>query len=145
MLHHKMAFTLVEMLIVMSIISLMTFLMLSHPPKLLSENQIKLQSKLFTTKIDLYQAQAIKHKSPVLLVFRKKQNDIKVVMHNPRETLFIPLTPLKLSPESNLEYLSIDEYGNVNNFGTLQLQLNNRKFKVIFHIEQGRYRIVYLK
>ncbi len=143
LLRHNDGFTLLEMLFVISIIVLSLSLMITHPPRILSENQIEYQIKLLTSKIEFYQSQAIKSKKPVLLVFRKKQNDIKVMMSDPNTTHYETLYPLHLLPQSNLTYLAFDSNGNIKKFGTLSFTYLNKHFNIIFHIEQGRYRISY--
>ncbi|MGV3244028.1 competence type IV pilus minor pilin ComGD [Staphylococcus sp. 11262D007BW] len=141
----KGGFTLIEMLIVISIITLILGLSFIKPPKLFTEYQIKLQAALLTSKLDFYQAEAIKNKSDILLVFRKKQNDIKVVMLNQTKPQYIPLTPLKLNSHSNLDNIKFDRNGNINKFGTLKFNYLNEKFSLIYHIEQGRYRLSFSK
>ncbi|REI12222.1 hypothetical protein DOS71_01610 [Staphylococcus felis] len=66
-----------------------------------------------------------------------------MMMSEPNTTHYETLYPLHLLPQSNLTYLAFDSNGNIKKFGTLSFTYLNKHFNIIFHIEQGRYRISY--
>ncbi|WP_262605199.1 competence type IV pilus minor pilin ComGD [Staphylococcus sp. IVB6240] len=141
-LHHKNVFTLVEMLIVMCVISITLYLFMTIKSSMYSQQNIKDQIKLLTSKIDYYQAYAIKHRQTVLMVFRPNKNNIRVVFQNGQKDIVIPLSPLHLDEGSTLNTIAFDKDGNILKFGKLKFQYMQYHFDLIFHIEQGRYRIV---
>ncbi|WP_258007317.1 competence type IV pilus minor pilin ComGD [Staphylococcus sp. 17KM0847] len=142
LLHHKNGFTIIEMLIVLSIIALSIFLTLCVPKQLNLWNTTDYQIKQLTSKIDYYQSLAIKNKQTVLLLFRPYQNDIRIVQQDGTKYDLIPLDPLKLQKSSNLQRLAFNDKGHVTHFGRLDFQYQNSTFSLVFHIEQGRYRII---
>ncbi|MGV3041478.1 competence type IV pilus minor pilin ComGD [Staphylococcus rostri] len=141
-LRHRSGFTLIEMLIVLSIISLTLFLMMAHPAKLYTPQNIDDQIKLFTSKLDYYQALAIKKKKTVLIVFRPGSNTIRVAIQNEKGDAIISLVPLRLEPSSNIDHIAFNANGEIMKFGRLNLKYREQHFSIIFHIEQGRYRII---
>lgn len=141
-LRHRGGFTLVEMLIVLSIISLSLFLLIRHPIHIYTPQNIDDQIKLFTSKIDYYQALAIKKKKTVLIAFRPGSNTIRVEIQNQQGDQIMSLAPLKLEPSSNLDYIAFNANGDIMKFGRLNFTYQQQHFSIIFHIEQGRYRIV---
>lgn len=138
-------FTLIEMLLVLTMISVCISLSMAHPQFNLLQNTTSYEIKKLTSEIDYYQAYAIKSRAPVLLVFRPNRNDIKVETVHPHRTSYIQLNPLQLKATSNLNAIVFDKEGKANQFGTLRFEHKNRSFSLIFHIEQGRYRISYQK
>lgn len=140
LLSHKGGFTLVELLLVLTIVSLTIFLTVSYHKRLIQPMDLETQTTLLTSKIDYYQSLAIKKKQSVLLLFRPFHNDIKIVIGN-QKPVFYSLKPLVLLNTSNLDYLHFNPDGNITKFGTLYFSYHAQKFALIFHIEQGRYRI----
>lgn len=138
---HRDGFTLIESLLVLTIISLFLFITISHPKFNIFPNSMQYEVEKLTSKIDFYQSQAIKYRQPVLLVFRKSHNDIKVETFQPHHVSYIPLKPLQIKSDSNLNDIIFDKNGKTSKFGTLKFEYNHRQFSVIFHIEQRRYRV----
>ncbi|MEJ7540685.1 competence type IV pilus minor pilin ComGD [Staphylococcus intermedius] len=136
-------FTLIEMLLVLTIVSVMISLSIAYPQLNLIQNTTDYEIKKLTSEIDYYQAYAIQSPAPVMLLFRPNRNDIKIETINPHRVTTIPLTPLHLKMTSNLHALIFDKDGKANQFGTLHFEHQQRAFSLIFHIEQGRYRISY--
>ncbi|MCS4485523.1 competence type IV pilus minor pilin ComGD [Staphylococcus americanisciuri] len=141
-LHHRSGFTLVEMLIVLAIISIMLFITVTNPIKLYTPQNIDDQITLLTSKIDYYQALAIKKKKTVLIAFRSGSNTMRIEIQNERENRIISLNPLQLEPTSNLNYIAFNRTGEIMKFGKLNFKYGSQHFSIIFHIEQGRYRII---
>ncbi|ARJ49847.1 competence type IV pilus minor pilin ComGD [Staphylococcus lutrae] len=138
-------FTLIEMLVVLSIVSLFIFLTITHPQFNILLNDSQYQINKLTSEIDFYQSQAIKHQQSVLIVFRKTHNDLKIETTNPHRTTFISLEPLKLRSDSNLDAILFDKEGKITKFGTVKFDYRQQHISLIFHIEQGRYRVSYSK
>lgn len=140
LLSHKQGFTLVEFILVLTIISLVVFLKVVNHTENLHPTDIESHISLLTSRIDFYQSLAIKQKQPVLLLFRPYHNDMKVQIGH-KTPIFISLKPLILSNRSNLDYLQFNSKGQISKFGTLNFTYQHTHFALIFHIEQGRYRI----
>ena len=138
-------YTLVEMLVVLSIIIVFLSIVITHPKFDFSHLQCEYEIKKLTSEIDFYQSQAIKHHQSILMLFRKQYNDIKIVTSYPQTTRLLKLNPLNLKTSSNLPYLKFDKKGQISKFGTLYFEYQGQTIALIFHIEQGRYRIKYLK
>ncbi|QQA56693.1 prepilin-type N-terminal cleavage/methylation domain-containing protein [Staphylococcus pseudintermedius] len=136
-------FTLIEMLLVLAIISVFISITMAHPQFNLFHNTTEYEIKKLTSEIDYYQAYAIKSHAPVMLLFRPNRNDIKIETIHPHRVTTIPLAPLQLKMTSNIHALIFDKDGKANHFGTLRFEHQQRAFSLIFHIEQGRYRISY--
>ncbi|EGQ2725181.1 prepilin-type N-terminal cleavage/methylation domain-containing protein [Staphylococcus pseudintermedius] len=136
-------FTLIEMLLVLAIISVFISITMAHPQFNLFHNTTEYEIKKLTSEIDYYQAYAIKSHAPVMLLFRPNRNDIKIETIHPHRVTTIPLAPLQLKMTSNVHALIFDKDGKANQFGTLRFEHQQRAFSLIFHIEQGRYRISY--
>ena len=47
---------------------------------------------------------------------------------------------LIIKVKSNINYLTFNNKGNTNKFGSIFLSVDNELFKLIFHIEKGRLR-----
>lgn len=139
-LFHKEGFTLIEFLLVLTIISLTLFLTVTNQQSLIPTFDLETQVAKLTSEIDYYQSLAIKHKQPVLLVFRPYHNDIKIQIGN-EKPFYDSLSPLILLNSSNLDYIQFNTHGHNTKFGTLKFLYHQQKFKLIFHIEQGRYRV----
>ena len=133
-------FTLLEFLLVLSIISLTLYLTLANQQSLVHPMDLETQVAKLTSEIDYYQSLAIKHQQPVLLVFRPFHNDVKIQIGN-QKPFYDSLSPLVLLKSSNLDYLHFNAKGHISKFGTLQFVYHKKKFSLIFHIEQGRHRI----
>ncbi|AVQ33087.1 prepilin-type N-terminal cleavage/methylation domain-containing protein [Staphylococcus muscae] len=142
LLHHKQGFTLIEMLIVLSVISISLFIVIRHSTEIYSPNNLDDQIKLLTSKIDYYQSRAIKEKQTVLMVFRPDRNNIRIVFQKYHKDIFVPLSPLHLDMNSNLHTLAFNSDGEIMKFGRLNFKYHSESFSIIFHIEQGRYRII---
>ncbi|UXR79314.1 MULTISPECIES: competence type IV pilus minor pilin ComGD [unclassified Staphylococcus] len=141
-MHHKRGFTLIEMLIVLSVISLSIFIVLQHATEIYSPNNLDDQIKLLTSKIDYYQSRAIKEKQTILMVFRPSQNNIRIVFQKHHKDIIEPLSPLHLDMNSNLYTLSFNSNGEIMKFGRINFKYRSEHFSIVFHIEQGRYRVI---
>lgn len=144
LLHRKHAFTLIETMLVLSIISTVIFLTVVHHSNNNQPSDLDAQIALLTSRIDFYQSLAIKKEQPVLLLFRPYHNDIKVKIGDDAPT-YVSLKPLILSHRSNLNYLNFSSNGKISKFGTLFFSYKQTNFSLIFHIEQGRYRVSFEK
>ncbi|MCO4339163.1 prepilin-type N-terminal cleavage/methylation domain-containing protein [Staphylococcus agnetis] len=139
-MHRKHAFTLIETMLVLSIISTVIFLTVVQHSNNNQPSDLDAQIALLTSRIDFYQSLAIKKEQPVLLLFRPYHNDIKVKIGDNAPT-YVSLKPLILSHRSNLDYLNFSSNGKISKFGTLFFSYKQTNFSLIFHIEQGRYRV----
>ncbi|WP_420853963.1 prepilin-type N-terminal cleavage/methylation domain-containing protein [Staphylococcus ratti] len=68
LLSHKSGFTLVELLLVLTIVALTIFLTVSYHKRLIQPMDLETQTTLLTSKIDYYQSLAIKKKTCIISV-----------------------------------------------------------------------------
>ncbi|KRG10267.1 competence type IV pilus minor pilin ComGD [Staphylococcus sp. NAM3COL9] len=135
------AFTYIEMILVLGIVSLLLLLQVRH----ISINNSSLQSNNHSMtnlimQFNYLKSKAIKDNKPITLIFNTFSS--KIIVREPQHENF----PIKLTkntyihPKTNINYLTFDKNGDTNKFGTLYLSRNNRLYKIIFHIEKGTIR-----
>ncbi|KRG15627.1 competence type IV pilus minor pilin ComGD [Lederbergia galactosidilytica] len=135
-------FTLLEMLIVLSVLSIvLLFSIFTYQS--FSET---MQRRLFITQLeaDLYyaHAHAINRKVRVQIQFSPSNRQYVVVNTGTKETLLQRKFPSTIYiQKSNLTSFTINENGNISNFGTINFQQNQHTIKLTFYIGKGRFSI----
>lgn len=128
------AFTYIEMLFVLSIVSLLVLLQMQR----LSFNKNDLTSP--HSKINNLKSKAIKDQQSITLIFNDFSTQIRVKeQHMQNSTIDLPQNTY-IHPRTNLNYINLDKNGDVNKFGSLYLSIDKSLYKIIFHIEKGRLR-----
>ncbi|WP_277595756.1 competence protein [Staphylococcus equorum] len=129
------------MLLVLGIASLLLFLQVRY----ISLNDYSLQSNNHSMtnlimQFNYLKSKAIKDNQPITLIFNTFSS--KIIIREPQhENPTIQLTKnTYIHPSTNINYLTFNKNGDTNKFGTLYLSINNRLYKIIFHIEKGRMR-----
>ncbi|WP_323701986.1 competence type IV pilus minor pilin ComGD [Staphylococcus nepalensis] len=135
------AFTLTEILFVMGIISVLLIVQVNH---LSSKKETRETANPFMNslilKLNYLKSKAIKDGKPITLIFNHYSN--KITVKEPS----IENNDIKLPDHSfiylqtNINYLTFDNKGNTNKFGTVYISVNKVIYKVVFHIEKGRMR-----
>ncbi|MBM6628177.1 prepilin-type N-terminal cleavage/methylation domain-containing protein [Mammaliicoccus vitulinus] len=134
-------FTLIEMIIVISILSLIFMVTMSL--SISSVDKIGLTSgiKDFETKLEYLETKSLATKRPILVWF--KSNSEKIYYQLEKGNIqTLNLYKGNISKDNKFTTLVFDGEGNINQFGTLKMNFSNKKYNVVFRIEKGRYRIV---
>lgn len=134
-------FTLIEMVIVLSILSIIVLITIHI--SINSVDKFGLTSGIndFETKLEYLETKSLSTKQPILVWF--KPNSTKIQYQINKGSIYsINLYKGKISKDNKFTTLVYDGEGNINQFGTLKLEFNNKRYLVIFRIEKGRYRIV---
>lgn len=135
------SFTYVEMLFVLSIVSLLVFIQMQR----LSFNKDNLtspHSKIsnLIMQFNYLKSKAIKDQQSITLIFNDFSTQIRVKeQHMQNSTIDLPQNTY-IHPRTNLSYINFDKNGDVNKFGSLYLSIDKSLYKIIFHIEKGRLR-----
>lgn len=137
----KPAFTYLEMLLVLSIISIILYIQLSlNPINIIKTNSEQHHIRHLIMEFEYLKSKAIKDNQSIALVFNEFSNKIIVneqyLKNNP---LILPQNSYIL-PQTNIKFINFDKNGNVNRFGSLYIKINENTYKIIFHIEKGRIR-----
>lgn len=136
------AFTLVEMILVLMIISIILITTLwskglVNLQLINEENEIK----QFITKLNYFKSKAIGNQNSIALIFTNNSNKINVLEeHGNKYSFKIPHG--KVINISKINTLNFNKDGNINHFGSLTIAMSKATYKIIFHIEKGRIRYV---
>lgn len=135
------AFTYIEMLLVLSIVSLLVFLQmqrLSFNKNDLTSPHSKINNLIM--QFNYLKSKAIKDQQSITLIFNDFSTQIRVKeQHKQNSTIDLPQNTY-IHPRTNLNYINFDKNGDVNKFGSLYLSIDKSLYKIIFHIEKGRLR-----
>ncbi|WP_239724186.1 competence type IV pilus minor pilin ComGD [Mammaliicoccus sp. A-M4] len=134
-------FTLIEMVIVLSILSIIVLITIHI--SINSVDKFGLTSGIndFETKLEYLETKSLSTKQPILVWFKPNSTKIQYQINNGNINS-INLYKGKISKDNKFTTLVYDGEGNINQFGTLKLEFNNKRYLVIFRIEKGWYRIV---
>ncbi|WP_239752571.1 competence type IV pilus minor pilin ComGD [Mammaliicoccus sp. J-M40] len=134
-------FTLIEMVIVLSILSIIVLITIHI--SINSVDKFGLTSGIndFETKLEYLETKSLSTKQPILVWFKPNSTKIQYQINN-GNIHSINLYKGKISKDNKFTTLVYDGEGNINQFGILKLEFNNKRYLVIFRIEKGRYRIV---
>jgi competence protein ComGD len=140
LLQAKPAFSYLELIIVMLILSTMLYLQFNNKIQSSSFYSTDNQIKQLITEIQYLKSKAIKEEQSIVLIFRPHSNSIKIIdaQHNMYQPLLIKNGTIH--PYTNLKYITFDKDGHNHQFGSLYVQFNHAMYKIIFHIEKGRIR-----
>lgn len=95
------------------------------------------------SKFDYYKSKAIGDKQSIALALTENSSIINVVEEKGSHYSF-KIQNGKIKTISKIKKITFDKDGRVNNFGSFVLNINERLYKVIFHIDKGRIRYVSL-
>lgn len=95
----------------------------------------------FETKLEFLETKSLSQKQPILVWFKPNSDKIFYQIEK-NQIQTISLYKGRISKNNQFTTLVFDGEGNINQFGTLKVEFNERKYHVIFRIEKGRYRIV---
>ncbi|WP_241092572.1 competence type IV pilus minor pilin ComGD [Staphylococcus saprophyticus] len=144
LLQIKSAFTYIEMLFVVCIISLLLYFQLSNISAFDNNNKIE-QRKInnLIMQFNYIKSKAIKDNQSITLVFNDYSNKIIINEQFPSnksaKTIILPLNSF-IHPRTNLKFITFNKIGETNKFGSVYLKTNKNLYKIIFHIEKGRIR-----
>lgn len=133
------AFTLIEMLVVMMIVS--NFLLLTMTSNRLKDFKvINDETNIISliTELNYLKSKAIANKNFINVRFYENSDTIKVVEKN--KFYYLKLKVGKIINVAKVDSIYFDKHGNINKFGSISIEINNRIYRVIFHIEKGRIR-----
>ncbi|GJF55400.1 type II secretion system protein [Staphylococcus argenteus] len=133
------AFTLIEMVVVMMIVS--CFLLLT-----MTSNSLKYfkvindESNIISliTELNYIKSKAIANQSFINVRFYENSDTIKVVEKN--KIYYLKLKVGKIINVAKVDSIYFDKHGNINKFGSISIEKNNKVYRIIFHIEKGRIR-----
>lgn len=135
------AFTMIETLLVIAIMSLLTFLSLNvKNPSHLKEVENELLAKNLAAQIIYMKSVAIKDHNDVILFFNRGSNKIKVKSQN-NQISYITISKGEIVKSTNMDIVFINPEGEFNRFGSIYIKFNQTTYRFIFHIEKGSLRI----
>lgn len=130
-----------EMIIVLSIISIIFMVTMYLSINALARSGLNNGIDDFETKLEFLETKSLSQKQPILVWF--KPNSDKIFYQIERNQIqTISLYKGRISKNNEFTTLVFDGEGNINQFGTLKVEFNDKNYHVIFRIEKGRYRIV---
>lgn len=135
------AFTMLETLLVLSLMSLFTLLSVSarnnsHYMNIQSESK----AKQLASQIVYLKSKAIKDQNSITLLFNRGSNEVKVV-ESRKNIVSIKLNNGIIKYNYNMDIVNIDKDGQLNRFGSVYIKFDQTLFRFIFHIEKGSLRI----
>lgn len=133
------AFTLIEMVVVMMIVS--CFLLLTMTSNSLKDFKvINDESNIISliTELNYIKSKAIANQSFINVRFYENSDTIKVVEKN--KVYYLKLKVGKIINVAKVDSIYFDKHGNINKFGSISIEKNNKVYRIIFHIEKGRIR-----
>ncbi|MBE5665326.1 type II secretion system protein [Staphylococcus sp. SS251] len=133
------AFTFIEMLVVMMIVS--SFLLLTMKSNRLKDFKvINDETNIISliTELNYLKSKAIANQNFINVRFYENSDTIKVVEKN--KFYYLKLKVGKIINVAKVDSIYFDKHGNINKFGSITIEINNRIYRVIFHIEKGRIR-----
>lgn len=133
-------FTLLELLVVLSVVSVV----LSLGTAVLSPLLEWSQKKMFIAQLqsDLFHAHshAIDKKENVIVTFSKEKNQYEAVAVQGDVLFHRKIKPATIT-EGTLSRFHITPEGNVSNFGKVNFRLNNLKIELTVYIGRGRFSV----
>lgn len=133
------AFTYIEMVFVLAIVSILLILQFKYIP---TNQTVTFTNHKFLNNLimqfNYLKAKAIKDNLPITLIFNNFSKEIILnEPHHPRTTIKLKENSF-IHPRTNIKYLTFDKNGHINKFGTVYIACNDQLYKIIFHIEKGR-------
>lgn len=132
------AFTMIEMLVVMMLISI--FLLLTMTSKGLSNLRViddEANIISFITELNYIKSQAIANQGYINVRFYENSDTIKVIENN--KIRFLKLKVGKIINVAKVDIIAFDKKGNINKFGSITIDNNNSIYRIIFHIEKEEF------
>lgn len=132
------AFTMIEMLVVMMLISI--FLLLTMTSKGLSNLRViddEANIISLITELNYIKSQAIANQGYINVRFYENSDTIKVIENN--KIRFLKLKVGKIINVAKVDIIAFDKKG-ISIIGSITIDNNNSIYRIIFHIEKGRIR-----
>ncbi len=130
-----------EMIIVLSIISIIFMVTMYLSINALARSGLNNGIDDFETKLEFLETKSLSQKQPILVWFKPNSDKIFYQIEK-NQIQTISLYKGRISKNNQFTTLVFDGEGNINQFGTLKVEFNDKNYHVIFRIEKGRYRIV---
>ncbi len=130
-----------EMIIVLSIISIIFMVTMYLSINALASSGLNNGIDDFETKLEYLETKSLSQKQPILVWFKPNSDKIFYQIEK-NQIQTISLYKGRISKNNQFTTLVFDGEGNINQFGTLKVEFNDKNYHVIFRIEKGRYRIV---
>lgn len=135
------AFTLLEMLFVLSVVSILVLIQFKFTPlqkidSIANENKIK----NFILHLNYLKSLAIKDHQPITLIIKPQSTSILILeQYHEARKLELPSNSY-IYYRTNLDKITFEKNGNTNKFGSIYISLNETIYRIIFHLEKGRIR-----
>lgn len=136
----KPAFSYLEVIIVMIILTTMLHLQFNNKIHSTSFNSTESKIKILISEFQYLKSKAIKEEQSVILIFKPHTNTIKIIDSHRNNYQPLVIKNGIVHPYTNLKYIAFDKHGHNHQFGSLYITLDNTMYKIIFHIEKGRMR-----
>lgn len=130
-----------EMIIVLSIISIIFMVTMYLSINALASSGLNNGIDDFETKLEFLETKSLSQKQPILVWFKPNSDKIFYQIEK-NQIRTISLYKGRISKNNQFTTLVFDGEGNINQFGTLKVEFNDKNYHVIFRIDKGRYRIV---
>ncbi|WP_088041724.1 competence type IV pilus minor pilin ComGD [Bacillus sp. EAC] len=133
-------FTLVEMLMVLSLIMLLLILPITQMKKIEENQKLVLFLQMFQNDLFLTQRNAAIKQIPTRIIFFKGNYEIQDNLLNP------PIVNRKYDPDILITYLSLKpplRYtadGTISNSGTISIRYKNSEYIITFYLGSGRFK-----
>ncbi|MCR2820383.1 competence type IV pilus minor pilin ComGD [Lederbergia panacisoli] len=135
-------FTLLEVLIVISVMTII----FSFSFFTLKSFWVMMQKNMFLNQLqsDIYfgHSYALNQKETIIFRFSRINQQYEAVMRDTNKVIIKRKLPASIRiVETNLPSFAITPEGNVSNFGTMVISVNDKRMKITFYIGRGRFLI----
>lgn len=136
------AFTLIESLLI--ILILIILLNVTLRANIFNEFFLSddIKATQFVSQLEYFKSKAMREIQSITLLISKNSSIIKVIEAQGRRYNYT-IENGKIVEIKNLEKITFNKEGRINQFGSLILKINQHQYKLIINIEKGRIR--YLK
>lgn len=135
------AFTLFETLLVLFIMSIITFLSIDSKSYVaLTSIKSEIKAKNLAGQLTYYKSLAISKNESIAVFFITGHHEVKIIEKGHKVTL-INLPNGRIVNSRNMSYIIIKQNGDLDRFGTIDIEFDKQIYHFIFHIEKGSLRI----
>ncbi|OAS85117.1 competence type IV pilus minor pilin ComGD [Metabacillus litoralis] len=140
---HKNGFTLVESLLVLSIVTIMSFVLIVNIFPIYHEKVIETFLEQFEKDMMYAQQYALVNDEPVYILFAVERNQYKIVTGESAKTLLSSNYQHKIQIEGVTlkNRVTFNSNGSIQKSGTMLITYNGSSYKVIFYLGKGRMKI----
>lgn len=135
------AYTLIEMLLVLTLISVLLMIQFKIIPiSKLNMESTENQIKDLILHLNYIKSQAIKDNQPITIVISPKSEEILIVEQNHEfRRLKLPADG-KIHYRTNVRRITFERDGSTSKFGSLFINIKDELYRIICHIDKGRIR-----